>query len=280
MKERVVVVTGANKGLGFAMVRSLCHDLGRQAHVYLTARDTGRGQAAVARLEAEGLAPLFFQLDLRSPASITALADHLRAQHGGVDLLIQNAAYAVAPGVPGKDQVRLLIETNNVGTHNVLRAFRALLRPEARVVVVASGFGTLRSLDARLHDRFDTDRMTIKDLERALDEYVLAVEAGRDVAAGWPEWINVPSKVGQVAAMRIFARDVARENAGVLVNAVCPGWMITDASRPYLKDLPPTVTPKGPEDAVDDALWPGLLPPGSTGPMGELVQYRAILPWK
>jgi carbonyl reductase 1 len=277
------VVTGANKGLGLAMVRSLCRKLGPDAHVYLTARDVQRGQEAIKILQAEGLSPGFFRLDLLDPTSIAALAEHIRQQHDGIDLLIQNGAYAALPEIPAKEQVRLMIDTNNLGTHRVLRAFRPLLRPHARIVVVASGFGTLKSLEPRLHSRFDTEAMSLADLEATLETYVRAVEAGEEEAAGWPHWINVPSKVGQVAATRIFSRQLAEDSRtppGVLVNAICPGWLVTDASRPYLKDLPPDIKPKLPDEAVDDALWPALLPRDSTGPKGELIQYRKILPWR
>jgi NAD(P)-dependent dehydrogenase (short-subunit alcohol dehydrogenase family) len=51
---KVAVVTGANQGLGLALVRGLCRRLGADGIVYLTARDRGR---AAAGLEAEGLSP-------------------------------------------------------------------------------------------------------------------------------------------------------------------------------------------------------------------------------
>ncbi len=58
------------------------------------ARDEGRGAAAVAALEKEGLKPRFHQLDISDGASITALRDHLTKTHGGLDLLVNNAAIA------------------------------------------------------------------------------------------------------------------------------------------------------------------------------------------
>jgi carbonyl reductase 1 len=280
---KVAIVTGANKGLGLALVRALCRRFGPDAHIYLTARDEKRGQEALHTLQADGLAPRFFRLDLRDTGSIAAMAEHVRQQHGGVDLLIQNGAYAALPDVPGKTQVRTMIDTNNLGTHRVLRAFVPLLRAHARVVVVASGFGTLKSLPPALHGRFDTDHMGLSDLESTLEGYVRAVESGTEEGEGWPRWINIPSKVGQVAATRIVAKEIAQDPSappGILVNALCPGWLVTDASRPYLKDLPPDVKPKQPDEAVDDALWPALLPKGCDGPHGELTQYCKILPWR
>jgi len=66
-----------------------------------------------------------------------------------------------------------------------------------------------------------------------MDEYALAVQSGAASEAQWPDWINIPSKIGQVAASKIFARigegDFRRR--GILVNAVCPGLVDTEASR-------------------------------------------------
>jgi len=63
------------------------------------------------------------------------------------------------------------------------------------------------SRDRRLHGRFDSEVMTLDDLDTVLLERRGAVEERRVAAEGWPEWINVLSKVGQVAAVRIFARE-------------------------------------------------------------------------
>ena len=86
---RVAVVTGANKGIGFAIVRGLCKQF--TGDVYLTARDEGRGQAAVASLNAEGLSPKFHQLDITSQESIDTLKKFILEKYGGIDVLINNA---------------------------------------------------------------------------------------------------------------------------------------------------------------------------------------------
>ena len=86
---RVAVVTGANKGIGLAIVRSLCKQF--TGEVYLTARDEGRGQAAVALLKAEGLNPKFHQLDITSQESVDALKKFVLEKYGGIDVLVNNA---------------------------------------------------------------------------------------------------------------------------------------------------------------------------------------------
>ena len=89
---RVALVTGANKGIGFAIVRALCRQF--QGDVVLTARDEPRGRAAVQQLQAEGLSPLFHQLDIDDRQSIRALRDFLRKEYGGLNVLVNNAGIA------------------------------------------------------------------------------------------------------------------------------------------------------------------------------------------
>jgi carbonyl reductase 1 len=280
--NRVAIVTGANRGLGLALVRALCRQWGSEGTIYLTARNPERGRQAVELLRAEKLAPTFHALDIADVASIQAFADHIRSRHGGVDLLIQNAAYSPLPGIPGAIQARTMMHTNNHGTARLLEAMRPLLRNGARVLVVASGFGTLTQLPPHLQARFDTDHMTLSQLGAVMDAYVQSVERGTAQAEGWPEWINIPSKIGQVAAMRIFARELAGDPTAprdLLVDAVCPGWTVTDASRPYLEQMP-NPEARTPDESAVDVLWLATLPPGTRAPYGELVQYRRVIPFR
>jgi NAD(P)-dependent dehydrogenase (short-subunit alcohol dehydrogenase family) len=160
----------------------------------------------------------------------------------------------------------------------MIRAFVPLLNDGARFIVVASSFGTLASLDPRLHQRFDVDQMSLTDVGRVMDDYVNAVETGRAAAEGWPGWINPPSKVGQVAAVKVLARELAAEAAqrDILVNAACPGLVDTAASRPWFDDLSGALSP---DEAATDVLWLATLPAGTREPYGELVQHRKVLPF-
>ena len=276
---KVAVVTGANQGLGLALVRGLCRTLGADGIVYLTARDRRRGERAAAGLEAEGLSPRLEMLDVRDDASVTALAQALGERHGGVDIVLSNAAARIVPQVPAEQQVRTFVDTNNHGTSRIIREFTPLLNDGARLIVVASSFGTLASLDPHLHHLFDVGRMSLTDLARVMDDYVTAVETGRAAPQGWPAWINPPSKVGQVAAVKVLARDLADEAArrDILVNAACPGLVDTGASRPWFADMSGALSP---DDAAADVLWLATLPPGTREPYGELVQHRKVLPFK
>lgn len=70
----------------------------------------------------------------------------------------------------------------------------------------------------------------------------------------WPEWINIPSKIGQVATARTAARDkaVAGPGDGILINAVCPGLVDADASRPRFDDMSEAQSPSHAAEPIVD----------------------------
>src|SRR5688572_29823369 len=124
--QKVAVVTGANQGLGLALVRGLCQQLGERGVVYLTARDRQRGLAAVQQLQSEGLAPELELLDVADDQSVRALAALLERRHGGVDIVIGNAAARIVPEVAAAQQVAQFINTNNHGTYRLITALTPL----------------------------------------------------------------------------------------------------------------------------------------------------------
>jgi carbonyl reductase 1 len=274
---RIGLVTGANQGLGRAVVAGLARAWGGQGTVYLTGRDRQRVEEAAAALAHDGLRVVPQVCDVRDSEAVQGLARRIADRHGGVDFVDSNATAAISPGVPYAEQVHDLINTNNLGATRMIRSFGPLLRPGGRLVVTASDFGTLASLPAQLHSRFDTETMSLGDLDQTMRDYADAVGSGAAAGQGWPEWINIPSKIGQVAAVRIYARD-QREQAmrdGQLIVAVCPGLVDTRASRPWFTDMSQAQSPD--QAAIDVVKL-------ATGPIepqmcGELVQHARILSW-
>jgi carbonyl reductase 1 len=277
--SKVAVVTGANQGLGLALVRCLCHQLGPDGVVYLMARNRQRGEAAVKQLHKEGVSARFHLLDVTDDQSVTNMAGFLQQQHGGIDILISNAAARITPDVAAAEQVAHFINTNNHGTYRIITAFLPLLRDGARFVVVASAFGSLRYLPSQLHHKFDVERLSLEGVEAVMDDYVQLVQADQAVAAGWPTWINTPSKIGQVAAMKVMARMMrsTAEQRDIVINAACPGLVDTQASRPWFADMS---TAQSPDQAAVDVVWLATLSAGTREPYGELVQHRQVIPWK
>jgi carbonyl reductase 1 len=272
----IAAVTGANQGLGLGLVTGLRAALGPDDHVVLTGRDPGRVAAAARGLGARGLTVDTHQLDVTDPASVDRFAATVDGW-GGLDILFSNAAARIGRDQPAAAQVRGFVATNNLGTTRLLRALVPRMRDGGRVFVVASSFGTLRSLpDPGTHARFDDPALTLEDLDDVMAGYVAAVEAGRAADEGWPDWINIPSKVGQVAAARVVARAAGEAGRDLFVAAVCPGLVDTDASRPWFDDMSEA---QSPEEAAAHLvrLAAGPLDPDARG---ELIQFGRVLPWR
>ena len=105
---KVAVVTGANRGIGLATVRSLIPQF--EGHVYLTSRSEAKGMEAVARLKEEyGLKAHFCRLDTCDEASVLEVRDAMVARYGGIDVLVNNAgmAFKVRATDPFGHQARL-----------------------------------------------------------------------------------------------------------------------------------------------------------------------------
>ena len=275
---RVALVTGATQNLGLALVAGLAHRMDAADLVLLTGRDPDRVAAAVAGLGATTARVEGATLDVTDTAAVAGLADRLAREHGGVDVVISNASTRQTPEQDPAAQVDAMVETNNRGAIRVLRSFGPVLRPGGRLIVVASSFGTLGHLDPRVRPPFD-DARSLDDVDAALEAWRAAVHDGTAEEQGWPHWLNVPSKVAQVAAVRVVAgqRRAGDLATNTLVAAVCPGLIDTDASRPWFDDMSQAQSPQQAARAVLDLVLGDTVDPAT---YGELVRFGTVLPWR
>ena len=150
--SRIALVTGANQGLGRALVEGLAARMAPQDRVLLTGRSASRVEAAAAAVSA---GPAVAQvegrvLDVRDGGAIAALA----AELGEVYIVFSNATSRMSPEADPADEVDAVAETNNLAAIRMLRAFAPRLRPGGRLIIVASALGTLDKLDERVRPRF------------------------------------------------------------------------------------------------------------------------------
>ncbi|KAL4714915.1 hypothetical protein ACJJTC_014286 [Scirpophaga incertulas] len=226
MSQKVAVVTGGNKGIGFAIVRGLCKRF--DGVVYLTSRDEGRGKSAVANLQTEGLNPSYHQLDINNTKSIETFRDFVKNKHGGIDILVNNAAIAFKHNAtePAGVQAEQTVSVNYFSVLNTCNILFPVLRNGGRVVNVSSSAGHLSKIpSAALRNRFSDPNLTIPELSDLMNNYIAAAKQGIHV----PEWGNssyVVSKVGLTALTMIQQRMLSDRD--IKVNAVHPGYVDTD----------------------------------------------------
>lgn len=276
---RIALVTGANQGLGRALVEGLAARTDPDDLVLLTSRDPQRVAAATAdvarspstRSRVEGRV-----LDVSDTSAVTALADELRERYGGVDVVLSNAIARLLPERSQADQADEFIDVSNSATHAVLRSFGPILRPGGRLIVVASTLGTLGHLNPGLHPLFDG--ATLDQVEYAVESWRSAIHSRTAEEAGWPRWLNVPSKVAQVAAVRAVAAERRETDltTGTLVASVCPGMVDTATSRPWFSDYSHAQSPADAARAVLDLVLADGADPAL---YGELVRFGKPLPW-
>jgi carbonyl reductase 1 len=274
-RARTVLVTGANQGLGRALIDALAAGMNAQDRVLLTGRDPQRVRAAAAAAPRTGAQIEARVVDVRDGVAIDALA----AELGEVDIVFSNATARMSPDADPAGEVDAVAETSNLATSRMLRAFAPRLRPGGRLIVVASALGTLDKLDPRVRPRFAAAAGSLDAVDGLVAEWRDAVHGGRAEAEGYGTWLNIPSKVAQVAAVRAVARErrAADLAEGRLIAALCPGLIDTDASRPWFADMSQAQTP------AEAAAWPVELALGERFDpafYGELVQFGAVIPWK
>jgi len=196
-----VLITGANKGIGFETARQL---LQHGYYVYIGSRNLENGQAAVAKLNAEGLIHVeSVQLDVTSSDSVQAARQEIGRKTDVLDVLINNAG--INGGMPQSsleasiDQFERVFDTNLYGVVRVTQAFIDLLKksPEPRIVNVSSSGSSLT-----LHSD--------------------------------PTWLYYSHKAAlypsSKAALNMYTIDLAYQlkDTSFKVNAVCPGFVATD----------------------------------------------------
>ena len=275
--SRIALVTGANQGLGRALVEGLAARMTAEDLVLLTGRDPDRVAAAAAEVGAAGAVANVEGrvLNVRDPDAIASLAADL----GAVDIVFSNASSRMRPEADPADEVDAVAETSNLATTRILRAFAPRLRPGGRLIIVASALGTLDKLDRRIAGRFaDVAQQDLDAVDALVANWRQAVHDGRAEDEGYGTWLNIPSKAAQVAAVRAIARERRRRDLAEnkLIMALCPGLIDTEASRPWFEDMSNAQTP------AQAASWPLGLVLNSTfdpGFYGELVQFGEVIPW-
>jgi NAD(P)-dependent dehydrogenase (short-subunit alcohol dehydrogenase family) len=223
--RRVALVTGANRGIGYAIAGQLAE---RNIHVVATARDVEHARRTATNLLDQGWAASGERLDVTEPDTITAAVQHTLDQHGRiVDILVNNAGISDGDQNPTRIDLEL---TSRVWQVNVLGAWQCA---EAMVPAMrAAAYGRIVNLSSTLGSLHHMTRPT--------------------------EPAYRVSKAALNAVTRVLAAELT--GTGILVNSASPGWVRTDLGGP---NAPHTVE-QGADTPVWLATLPDDGPPGDS----------------
>jgi NAD(P)-dependent dehydrogenase (short-subunit alcohol dehydrogenase family) len=188
----IALVTGANKGIGFAICQGL---LAEGFEVILAARSLDRGKEAAKKLSSDRGKIRVVELEVTDDKNIDLAIEQLSKKIGHIDVLINNAGIYPDEGVNiltiSRELLNLTMNTNAFSPIRITQAFLPLLSkaPAAKVINVSSGYGKINGLSA-----------------------------------------DVPSYCLSKLALNgatIMLADALRDR-GISVYAMCPGWVRTD----------------------------------------------------
>lgn len=219
LSGKIAFVTGGGSGLGAACSRRLAAD---GAHVVVN--DIAPDAAEAVAAEVGGTAVPF---DVTDSAAFDEAVDKLVAEHGRLDVLVNNAGIAPIPD-PGRTELAMA---------NQMRRLEGLVDQlvPPNTTVDLSDEDWDRMIRTHLYGTFHGVRAALRHMTPARSGAIVNISSvlGLRPAAG------VPHYAAAKAAIIALTKSVGQEVApfGVRVNAVCPGWVDT----PLLAPMDPTM---------------------------------------
>ncbi|RVE53504.1 hypothetical protein evm_001874 [Chilo suppressalis] len=230
MSNKLAVVTGANKGLGFALVKGLCSKY--DGTVYLTSRDDKRGKAACEELKKLGLNAEYHQLDIAKHESVKRFCDFLKHKQKKIDILVNNAGILFLKDAPEPKwyQAEETVFVNFSALVNFTEAILPFVSDHGKIVNISSSSGHLSRIPSEeLRNKFKSVELNLDDLKNLMVDYVKAAKEGKEIEKGWGDSAYVVSKVGVNAYTFMLHKKLSKR--GISVNCVHPGYVMSDMTR-------------------------------------------------
>lgn len=230
---RRVLVTGANKGIGFAIAERILEQA-EDTILFLGARDPDRGAAAAEGLRRAGGNRAdriqVVDLDVTSDESVDRAAREVRDACGSGKLygIVNNAGIGL-----GNDDLRNVLNVNTRGVQRICHAFIPLMEDGGRIVNITSAAGPnfVSTCSPARQEFFTNPAVTWDEIDALMDECTAIAGdteafASRGLGDGSPYGLSK-------ACANAYTLHLAREYPQFVINACTPGFIATDLTRPY-----------------------------------------------
>jgi NAD(P)-dependent dehydrogenase (short-subunit alcohol dehydrogenase family) len=255
MSPRIVLITGANSGVGLATTKVLT-STSTDYHVIISARTLSKAESAKSEVEAENPASAsrlsIVQLDVTDGASISRALDFVEKEFGHLDVLINNAAVG-SSDADVYTRFKVSMDINVVGPAVVADGFRPLLLKSSNPysIFVSSGAGSF---------------------ERAIERFNGTRDKPREPANGGAYHVSK-------AALNMLALREHHEyvDQGLKVFAVSPGFVVSNL-RGTSEELRTGWGKAGPANVAGETLM-SILDGERDADVGKLIYKDGVYDW-
>ena len=197
LDHKTAFITGASRGIGRAIALEFAKS---GANVIITARSVNDLETLAAEIRALGQKAVAIPCDLNEPSSLDAAVARAQSELGAIDILVNNAG--ITQGVKFTQMTaELWARIMTVNVQSAVRLMQLTLDPMA-----ARGWG------------------------RVINIASIAAKSGLRYSAAYNA-----SKHALLGITRSVALDYAQK--GVTVNAVCPGWVLTEMAEQTVQNI-------------------------------------------
>ena len=234
-KAGLIVITGANRGIGYALLEQILLNPSNKSKLLLTSRNPELGQQALEGLAArypEAKSRLFYQqLDITSSSSVHSFTKWLGSEFGSLDILVNNAGIGSRKDTEDKDyripseEARTTAQTNYFGTIDLTHSLMPLLSSQGKVIMVSSNFGQLLHQGEPVRRFLSDPTLTKEKLWKEMENAVEHASNHRLPEMGYSKQIYNVSKAFLNAHVRwVLPRHLKDDQACIACN---PGWVRT-----------------------------------------------------
>lgn len=219
--RRTILVTGANKGIGYGIVEMLLSG-STPYDIILTSRDVTRGEKAVSTLQSKySKSPstlVYHQLEVNEDKSVDALVSWVGNTFGKLDVLVNNAGIKASDS--SKESAREVIKTNFSSVVKITEKFLPLLSDDGKILQISSQLGALSGQDQALRKILERDDLAKEELLKTADNFVGLVKIDSAYT----------SYNGSKALLNKYVRSILPKEMKPTqqLYSIHPGWVRTD----------------------------------------------------
>ncbi|KAI5362480.1 putative short-chain dehydrogenase/reductase SDR, NAD(P)-binding domain superfamily [Septoria linicola] len=254
VNPRVIVVTGANRGIG----RAICESILARPNVgpVKLVATSRKGDDLSLKTHNADQKVLYQKLDISQRDSIRAFSAEVD-KHGPVSVLVNNAGVNLDQPASqyGPENAKKTLDINYRGTLEMCQTFLPKLSKTGRIVSLSSVASSINIYSPEIQQRLRS-ATTFEELEQLAQEFETSVRTSTEECSGFcstQRSYNV-SKALLRSATRILSKQAqtsstsSSASSDILINCCCPGWIDTDMGG--LISSRGTRPPKTPEEGA------------------------------